>query len=90
MLEISESEFLCLRRVPACISLEQAAWQLGISTKSASHLVNLGLLQVLGHPATNAPKWLSSEYVMSLCRDQKWLAKAQDAVRKYNFQRNHK
>jgi hypothetical protein len=89
MLEISESEFLSLRRLPACVSLEQAAWMLGISIKSASYLVNLGLLQVLGHPAKNAPKWLSSEYLMSLCRDQRWLAKAQDAVRKYNFKRNH-
>jgi hypothetical protein len=89
MLEIPEKEFLNLRRLPACISLEQAAWLLGISVKAAAHLVSIGLLRVLGHPRNNAPKALSSEYVLALSHDEKWLARASDSFRRYNFDRNH-
>jgi hypothetical protein len=89
VLEIGESEFLNLRRLPACCTLQQAAWLLGISLKAAAYLVSIGLLKVLGHPAPNAPKSLSAEYVLSLSRDPHWLGKAHDAIRKYNYTRNH-
>jgi hypothetical protein len=86
---IKEESFLNLRRLPACVSMEQAAWLLGMSSKAVTHLVSIGILRVLGHPVQNAPKFFSSHYILEIAADEKWLAKAQDAVRKYNFHRNH-
>ena len=82
------TEFLSLKITPARLNPMQVAWLLGFELHEIPILVATGCLKPLGHPARNAVKFFSTETVMQLCRDERWLAKASDAIGAYRRIRN--
>ena len=75
--------FLNLKAPPGRLTAEQAAWFLGFSAHEIPMLVNKGLLKPLGHPAHNGQKYFLTATLEELRRDEKWFAKACDAVVEY-------
>ena len=75
--------FLNLKAPPGRLTAEQAAWFLGFSAHEIPLLVNKGLLKPLGHPAHNGQKYFLTATLEELRRDEKWFAKACDAVVEY-------
>ena len=51
-------------------------------------LIGQGMLKPLGHPARNSTKFFATETLDQLRRDEKWLARATDAVAEYWRQQN--
>lgn len=51
-------------------------------------LVAAGLLKPLGRPARNSTKFFATETLEQLRRDEKWLARATDAISTYWRERN--
>ena len=46
-------------------------------------LVTAGFLEPLGHPARNSTKFFATETLEQFRRDEKWLARASDAIASY-------
>ena len=75
-----QTEFLSWKIVPARLDATQAAWFLGFEPHEISMLVTAGLLKPLGHPARNSTKFFATETLEQFRRDEKWLARASDAI----------
>ena len=75
--------FLNLKAPPGRLTGEQAAWFLGFSAHEIPILVSRGLLKPLGGPAHNGQKYFLAATLEELRRDEKWFAKACDAVVEY-------
>lgn len=73
---------------PARMNATQAAWYLGFESHEIAMLVGEGLLKPLGHPARNATKFFATQTLDQLRRDEKWLARATDAIADYWRQQN--
>ena len=72
--------FLNLNNPPGRLTKEQTAWKLGFTPDEISILMSRNLLKPLGHPAHNGQKYFLTATVEQLCRDEKWYAKASDAI----------
>ncbi|MEO7299178.1 MAG: hypothetical protein ABI042_11460 [Verrucomicrobiota bacterium] len=83
-----QTEFLSWKIVPARLDALQAAWFLGFEPHEISMLVAVSLLKPLGHPARNRTKFFATETLEHLRRDEKWLARASDAICIYWRKRN--
>jgi len=81
-------EFLSWKIVPARLDATQAAWFLGFEPHEIPMLVAAGLLKPLGHPARNSTKFLATGTLEQFRRDEKWLARASDAIANYWRERN--
>lgn len=89
MNEIAEqTEFLSWKIAPARLNATQTAWYLGFETHQIPILVAAGLLKPLGHPPRNGTKFYATETLEQLRRDEKWLARASDAICAYWRQSN--
>jgi len=75
--------FLNLKTPPGRLTAEQAAWFLGFSAHEIPILMAKGLLKPLGHPAHNGQKFFLTATLEDLRRDEKWFAKASDAIVEY-------
>jgi hypothetical protein len=75
-----QAEFLSWRIAPARLNATQAAWYLGFEPHEIAMLVGEGLLKPLGHPARNSTKYFATQTLDQLRRDEKWLARATDAI----------
>jgi hypothetical protein len=64
--------FLNLRRLPARLSVQQAAWVLGVKPHSIQILVSYRLLKPIGTPARNETKLFGTAYVLRLAEDYGW------------------
>jgi len=53
-----------------------------------SILTGAGMLEPLGHPPANTPKFFSTESLAELRDNQKWLEKATDAISTYWRRKN--
>jgi hypothetical protein len=82
------TEFLSWKIVPARLDADQSAWFLGFDPHEIPMLVAAGLMKPLGHPARNSKKFFATEILEQLRRDEKWLARASDAISSYWRQRN--
>ena len=80
--------FLALPLLPVRLNALEAAWYLGFQPHEISILVGAGMLEPLGHPPANTPKFFSTEALAELRDDQKWLAKATDAISTYWRRKN--
>ena len=80
--------FLNLPLLPARLNALETAWYLGFQPHEISILIGAGLLSPLGHPAANTPKFFATEALVALRDDQKWLAKATDAISAYWRRKN--
>jgi hypothetical protein len=83
-----QTEFLSWKIVPTRLDSTQAAWYLGFEPHEIPMLVTAGLLKPLGHPARNSTKFFATETLEQLRRDEKWLARASDAIVSYWRARN--
>ena len=83
-----QTEFLSWKVVPARLDATQAAWFLGFEPQEIPILVAAGLLKPLGHPARNSTKFFATETLEQFRRDEKWLARACDAIAAYWRERN--
>lgn len=83
-----QTEFLSWKVVPARLDATQAAWFLGFEPHEIPMLVATGLLKPLGHPARNSTKFFATETLEQFRRDEKWLARASDAIANYWRERN--
>src|SRR5665213_1410483 len=83
-----QTEFLSWKVVPARLDANQAAWFLGFEPHEIPRLVTAGLLKPLGHPARNSTKFFATETLEQFRRDEKWLARASDAIASYWRERN--
>ena len=83
-----QTQFLGWKIVPARLDADQTAWFLGFDPHKIPMLVSVGLLKPLGHPARNSKKFFATEILDQLRRDEKWLARASDAIGSYWRKRN--
>lgn len=83
-----QTEFLSWKIAPARLNATQTAWFLGFETHEIPMLVAAGLLKPLGHPPRNSTKFFATEILEQLRRDEKWLARASDAICNYWRERN--
>ena len=83
-----KTEFLGWKIIPARLDAAQTAWFLGFEPHEIPMLVTAGLLKPLGHPARNSSKFFSTEILEQLRRDEKWLARASDAIAAHWRERN--
>src|ERR1044071_2956292 len=83
-----QAEFLNWKILPARLDATQTAWFLGFELHEVSSLVGASLLKPLGHPARNSAKFFATQTLERLRRDEKWLARASDAITNYWKQRN--
>ncbi len=83
-----QAEFLSWKFVPARLDATQTAWFLGFNPHEVPLLITAGLLKPLGHPARNSTKFFATEILEQLRRDEKWLARASDAISAYWRKRN--
>jgi len=83
-----QTEFLSWKVVPARLDATQAAWFLGFEPHEVPLLIAAELLKPLGHPARNSTKYFAAESLEQLRHDEKWLARASDAIRDYWRKRN--
>ena len=83
-----QAEFMSWKIAPARLNATQAAWYLGFEPHEIAMLVGEGMLTPLGHPARNATKFFATQTLEQLRRDEKWLARATDAIADYWRQQN--
>ena len=82
------TEFLSWKTIPARLDATQAAWFLGFDPHEVPMLVAAGLLKPLGHPARNSTKFFATDVLEQLRKDEKWLARACDAIASHWRKRN--
>ena len=75
-----QAEFLSWKIVPARLDATQTAWFLGFELHEIPILIAASLLKPLGHPARNSTKFFATQALERLRRDEKWLARASDAI----------
>jgi hypothetical protein len=80
--------FLALPLLPARLNALEAAWYLGFQHHEISILVGADMLEPLGHPPANTPKFFATESLAALRDNQKWLEKATDAISTYWRRKN--
>ena len=85
---VPQTEFLSWKIVPARLTATQTAWFLGFEPHEIPMLVAAELLKPLGHPPRNSTKFFATEILEQLRHDEKWLARASDAICAYWRQSN--
>jgi len=76
-----QHRFLSLMgRLPARLTVEQAAWVLGCQPHDVPILVGSKLLRPLGNPPANGIKFFAAADVLELTQDRAWLARATNTV----------
>src|ERR1700690_784815 len=80
--------FLALPLLPARLNALEAAWYLGFQPHEVAILAGANLLEPLGHPPANTPKFFATESLAALRNDDKWLGKATDAISAYWRRKN--
>ena len=83
-----QAEFLSWKIVPARLDATQRAWFFGFELHEIPILIAASLLKPLGHPARNSTKFFATQALEQLRRDEKWLARASDAIAIYWRERN--
>lgn len=68
--------YLTLTRLPARLSAEQTAWELGFETHEIPVLVKARMLKPLGKPSQNSTKYFAACIIQELRNDADWLDKA--------------
>ena|SRR5438105_5005889 len=76
------------RRLPARLNTSEAALLLGVHDHDIPVLVGARLLDPLGKPAPNAPKYFAAVDVMAAAENRDWLAKATATIAKHWREKN--
>ncbi len=85
---MNEKSVLFFPRLPARLSLNQAAEVLGFLPHEMSVILRAGLLKPLGKPAINGHKFFCTVEVTALSENRDWLDKATRAVAKHWKRKN--
>lgn len=72
-----------LLRLPARLTAEQAATELGFAAHDIPVLVATKLLRPLGKPTRNSVKYFAAIEIQEKGRDKDWLGRATAAVQAY-------
>lgn len=74
-MNIDQKDFLSLgpSAWPARLTVQQAAWILGLEPHQFAPLVKARLLSPLGNPESSAPKFYSLAVILRLREDTRWL-----------------
>ena len=78
------------RRLPGRVNTTEAAVLLGVNEHDIPVLVAARLLNPLGKPARNAPKYFAAIQGEAHSEDPEWLSAATKALAKHWTQKNHK
>lgn len=76
------------RRLPARLDVAQAAALLNFGEHDVRFLLSAGLLQALGKPAANAPKYFAAGDITALAENRDWLEKATKAISSHWREKN--
>ena len=76
-----------LLRLPARLTVEQTGALLGFHPDAVVFLAKRGLLRALGE-GNDVQLMFAAIHIRRLCSDEKWLAKATNAVRAHHRARN--
>ncbi|MEI7781337.1 MAG: hypothetical protein WCJ18_05355 [Planctomycetota bacterium] len=76
------------RRLPARLSTGETSAILGFQEHDIAPLIAAKMLNPLGKPAPNAPKYFASVDVLAASQDREWLSQATRALAKYWQSRN--
>lgn len=79
----------CAQRLPARLAAHQVAKVLGMQPEDIPILVRARLLRPLGSPPANGSKFYAACRVVEHAHDEKWLARASDAIVRHHHDRNH-
>jgi len=83
-----QTNLLQLLRLPARLTVVEAAWLLGVNAGDIPILMAAKLLKPLGHPPQNGQKFFAACELERLRNDTEWLAKASDALVRHWRRRN--
>ena|ERR1700683_4997334 len=81
---------LRLPRLPARVDYHGAAVLLNFEVLAIKALVEIGILKPLGNPQGHEHKYFSSQMLLRLADDEKWLHEATRSLKKYWAQKNGK
>src|SRR6266446_5992787 len=86
---MNEKPLLNYRRLPARLSFAEAGQILNCTEEEVAIGVKMGIIRVLGHPQKNCRKWISSNFLLESCQQERWLSRLTDLVyghwRRRNF-----
>ncbi|KAF0178502.1 MAG: Uncharacterized protein FD161_1807 [Limisphaerales bacterium] len=82
-------KLLTTERLPARVNADQVAALLGMQASDIQILARSRLLKPLGNPARNGSKYFATCMILRLAEDERWLARASDAIVAHHHQRNH-
>lgn len=84
------AEFLNLRRLPACLNVQQVAALLGRHEEQVYIIIHGGLLKPLGNPQRGSVKLFPANYILELLGDRVWLEKVQRMVSRRHAEKSEK
>lgn len=76
-------------QVPARLNSDQVAVLLGMHPADIPVLVRGKFLRPLGTPPPNGTKFFAASLILRLAEDERWLARASDAIVAHHHERNH-
>ena len=80
---LSRDQILNCLRLPARLDVQATADVLNFAVHDITLLIRAKLLQPLGSPAANAPKYFASKAILQCADDPEWLSRATKAVSAY-------
>jgi hypothetical protein len=81
---------LNLHRLPARLDYQGAAVLLNFEVLAIKALVEIGQLKPLGNPHGNEHKYFSTQMLLRLAEDEKWLNEATRALKRHWAEKNGK
>lgn len=80
---LNREQILNCLRLPARLDVQSTADLLNFAVHDIPVLIRARLLQPLGSPAANAPKYFASKVIQQCADDPEWLSRATKAVSAY-------
>jgi hypothetical protein len=82
--------FLNCRRLPARLNTAETALLLGVQEHDIAALIAAKLLDALGKPAPNAPKYFAAVDVLARAENAEWLSQATKALARFWQRKNQR
>ena len=78
------------RRLPARLNTSETAVLLGVQEHDIALLISARLLEPLGKPAPNSPKYFASVEIVARAESPSWLSEATKALAKHWLTKNRR
>ena len=79
---------MLLGQLPARLTAEEAAWVLNCKPHDVPVLIASQLLNPLGNPAPNAPKYFATVELLAKVKDRTWLGRVTSAIHQHWHTKN--